>query len=141
MDNAIFSQIMQSNAALLAPFTNLLLRNFNRRLQHSISTELALQETLQSLDIAHNQLVESEKMAVLGQLVAGIAHELNNPVAAILRGSETLISLISTLIGYDNKSEFSLLAQKTLQQGLTLIPPFHFRNSSTDNYAAGTHKR
>ncbi|MFT6987352.1 MAG: signal transduction histidine kinase [Psychromonas sp.] len=122
VDNAIFSQIMQSNSALLAPFTNLLLRNFNRRLQHSISTELALQETLQSLDVAHNQLVESEKMAVLGQLVAGVAHELNNPVAAILRGSETLISLISTLIGYDNRSEFSLLAQKTLRQGLTLIP-------------------
>ncbi len=122
VDNAIFSQIMQSNSALLAPFTNLLLRNFNRRLQHSISTELALQETLQSLDAAHNQLVESEKMAVLGQLVAGVAHELNNPVAAILRGSDTLITHISTLLSYDTKSEFSLLAQKTLQQGLTLIP-------------------
>ena len=49
VDNAIFAQIMQSNSALLAPFTNLLLRNFNRRLQDSISTELALKETLQSL--------------------------------------------------------------------------------------------
>lgn len=122
VDKAIFSQIMQSNSALLAPFTNLLLRNFNRRLQHSISTELALQETLQSLDAAHSKLVESEKMAVLGQLISGVAHELNNPVAAILRGSETLITLISSLLSYDSKSQFSLLAQKALQQGLTVRP-------------------
>lgn len=122
VDNAIFSQIMISNSALLAPFTNLLLRNFNRRLQQSISTELALQETLASLDVAHKQLVESEKMAVLGQLVAGVAHELNNPVAAILRGSDTLIALISSLLSCKSKSAFSLLTQKTLQQGLTVSP-------------------
>lgn len=126
VDNTIFSQIMQSNSTLLAPFTNLLLRNFNRRLQHSISTELALQETLESLDIAHQRLIESEKMAVLGQLVAGIAHELNNPIAAILRGSDTLIGLISTLLARDdntdNNSDFSKLAKQTLQQGLTVTP-------------------
>ncbi|PKF61667.1 histidine kinase [Psychromonas sp. psych-6C06] len=122
LDNVIFSQIMQSNTSLLAPFTNLLLRNFNRRLQHSISTELALQETLKSLDVAHNHLIESEKMAVLGQLVSGVAHELNNPVAAILRGSESLITLISTLLRHGSKSEFANLVSKTLQQGLTVTP-------------------
>jgi len=122
VDNAIFSQIMQSNTILLAPFTNLLLRNFNRRLQHSISTELELQETVKSLDVAHHHLLESEKMAVLGQLVAGVAHELNNPAAAILRGSDTLITLIAALLNHESKSEFSQLAQQTLKQGLTVIP-------------------
>ncbi len=122
VDKAVFSQIMQSNSALLAPFTNLLLRNFNRRLQHSISTELALQETLKSLEAAQNQLVESEKMAVLGQLVAGVAHELNNPVAAILRGSDRLTTLILSLLHCNQEGEFSNLARHTLRQGLTLTP-------------------
>ena len=122
LDQHLFAQIMQSNSDLLAPFTHLLLRNFNRRLQQSISTELALQETLKSLDAAYQQLLESEKMVVLGQLVAGVAHELNNPVSAILRGSETLISLVPHLLPDTKNSAFSELAQKTLSDGLSIRP-------------------
>jgi len=122
VDKVVFSHIMKSNTALLAPFSSLLLRNFNRRLQRSISAELTLKETLSSLDAAHSQLVDSEKMAVLGQLVAGIAHELNNPIAAILRGSDTLITLISSLLDYEKHSAFSLLASQVLEQGLTVRP-------------------
>lgn len=39
-----------------------------------------LQQAFQQLKMAQNQLVQSEKMSGLGQLVAGIAHEINNPV-------------------------------------------------------------
>lgn len=87
-----FTEVMHSNSSLLPLFTNLLLRHANRRLQRSIHTKMRLQHTYESLAAAQAQLVENEKMVVLGQLVAGVAHELNNPVAAILRSSDTLKS-------------------------------------------------
>lgn len=44
----------------------------------------SLEETNRQLKEAQSQLVQSEKMASLGQLVAGIAHEINNPLAFVL---------------------------------------------------------
>ncbi|MEH2058824.1 MAG: ATP-binding protein [Nostoc sp.] len=43
----------------------------------------ALQETLKELQLTQTQLIQSEKMSSLGQMVAGIAHEINNPVSFI----------------------------------------------------------
>lgn len=99
LDRDVFAKVMHSDTRLLPLFTNLLLRHFNRRLQRSITTKIELQKTLDSLESAHQQLIEKEKMAMLGQLVAGVAHELNNPVSAILRGTETLSDKLSHLVG------------------------------------------
>ncbi len=50
----------------------------------------ALAQTLRELQQAQSLLVESEKMATLGHLAAGVAHELNNPIAAINRSADFL---------------------------------------------------
>jgi len=49
-----------------------------------------LEETLLQLKTAQAQIVQSEKMASLGQLTAGIAHEINNPINFVSAGSDIL---------------------------------------------------
>ncbi|MCG3728171.1 ATP-binding protein [Vibrio cincinnatiensis] len=122
LDRDVFAKVMHNDTQLLPLFTNLLLRHFNRRLQRSINTKLQLQKTIESLESAHQQLIESEKMAVLGQLVAGVAHELNNPVAAILRGSDTLCSHIAQLVNDAPSQSLASKGAQLLHQALQAKP-------------------
>jgi two-component system, NtrC family, sensor kinase len=50
---------------------------------------LQLQTAYRDLQAAQSQLVQSAKMASLGELVAGVAHEINNPLAFVLSHLET----------------------------------------------------
>ena len=64
-----------------------LLEDKSRELYASMQT---LQETLEDLKASQNQLVQTEKMASLGVLAAGVAHEINNPIGYITSNFNSL---------------------------------------------------
>jgi signal transduction histidine kinase len=84
---------------------NVMLENkVNERTQELRIVNNDLNKVLKDLKDAEGQLVESEKMAALGQLTAGIAHEINNPinfvtsnVAPLQRDIDILLDVIKDI--------------------------------------------
>jgi len=66
---------------------------------------IELENTLQKLKNTQTQLIQSEKMAGLGTLTAGIAHEINNPVGFIYGGVESLEERLPELWHVSQKFE------------------------------------
>jgi len=57
-----------------------------------------LKALVQKLEEAHNQLLQSEKMASIGQLAAGVAHEINNPIGYVSSNLKSLGDYVGDLL-------------------------------------------
>jgi signal transduction histidine kinase len=104
-----FEQYLNDHPRLKHPLQQLMLNNMirryksNLRLQtrtHLLSKELNkerndLKKAYAQLEETYQMLVHQEKMATLGELVSGFAHEVNNPASALMRAAENLIEIYS----------------------------------------------
>jgi len=70
-----------------------------RRVQHELQLNYErIKQTNARLEEAQNQLLQSEKMASIGQLAAGVAHEINNPVGFVSSNLGSLRRYVGSLL-------------------------------------------
>ena len=91
-------------------------RNRSRELEQAKAIEIAyhnLEQSHEQLKATQSQLIQSEKMASLGELTAGIAHEIQNPLNFVNNFSEVSTELLDEMnqeMGKGNLDEANLIS-------------------------------
>ncbi len=67
-----------------------LARVFNRMTENLKHSREQLESTVETLKTTQAQLIQSEKLSGIGEFIAGVAHELNNPLTSVMGFSELL---------------------------------------------------
>ncbi|THB66301.1 MAG: GAF domain-containing protein [Gammaproteobacteria bacterium] len=82
---------------MMIPMVSLVVQNA-LLYQYKSNQVSKLTELNEQLSQTQNQLVQQEKMASIGQLAAGVAHEINNPIGFVLSNVNTLAEYAGTFI-------------------------------------------
>lgn len=86
--------------AKLQEYAQNLERRVEERTSELMDRNITLEKTLQQLKEAQVQLFQAEKMASLGQLSAGVAHEINNPIGFVNSNLCTLKKYVQSIHDY-----------------------------------------
>lgn len=111
----------------------------NERLQEKVDAQaLELRQSLEELKATQTQLIQSEKLASLGQLAAGIAHEIKNPMNFINNFSELSLEYIDEIkdafVKYDENLAFAKAEIEELLDDISEnLKKIHHHGTRADN--------
>lgn len=111
LDGNAIKELSQIDSSIRETIEHLFISNLSNRYRRMIALNVQVAELGEALESEHtrlkkamadleetrNRLIHQEKLATLGQLLAGIAHEINNPCSALSRGTDLLIESIPKL--------------------------------------------
>jgi signal transduction histidine kinase len=119
-------------------------REVRRRTEVLEQRNAELHDALEKLRRAQDDLVRSEKLASMGRLVAGIAHEINNPVNAVINTLAPLEDAIKTMVaerdgdaashGASDAQEMLRVVQRGAARTKAIVQALH-------NYSRGDEQR
>lgn len=127
-------EALAADPILASDFARQLIRSLGQRVRHGVHLQTQVQElngelaaerdrltaALEQLSATQSRLIESGRMAMLGQLVAGVAHELNNPATAIGRAAHFLLEDLGALLASEPalQSELAMIRQAATETPL-----------------------
>jgi PAS domain S-box-containing protein len=116
--------LLRGKKCLLSISNDITQRKQAERALQQKNQELA--QTLQQLETTQDELIQAEKMASLGQLIAGVAHEINTPMGAIrasisniskaLENSMQQLPQLFQTLSLDRQADFFKLLAVSLQK-------------------------